>query len=155
MITDNTINFELSSPIKVSLDGDFLESSVLILKSPRMIDFNLVSKMVPIVTENFLKFSKTLSKDKNENIEQEQESDLKDGELEKAIEMSLYSCEKLSELSQLFNKLVLKKDICLFDGEVQMKDGYLSMLDYNDYITLLCKYCGAFIFPKQMLKNMN
>jgi len=153
MIKDNSFVFTLSDSVKVGLGGDFIESNELTLHAPRMIDFNLVSKMIPIVTENFLKFSKTLGGETSQSSNSEE--DMSDEDLEKAIEMSLYSCEKLDVLADFFKTLILKKGICFFDEQVQMKEGYLNNLNQDDYISLICKYCGRFIFPKQMLKSMS
>lgn len=157
---DNSFTFELSKSAKVGLAGDFIESTELVLYAPTMKKEirKIVNKMKPIVADHTMKYFMEMAKNQGDKVKHELVQDevmSEDNSLEKVIEMSLYNCDKFDILCDYFEELICSNGICKFDDKVQMRNGYVDLLDIDDFYTLVCRYCAKYIYPKSMLKNLS
>ena len=137
------LNFKLSQPIQVSVNGRIEESYELVLVAPSMKDRKQAAKLQQIIARAQMSFLGRFSQDQLDGMKSEDrnDSDDKSGDALKA--MILGSDEDLEGFYEAFDTLAFR--VCTVYDEVNLKQAHLEQMLKSDYEKMCFEYIGNFI----------
>jgi hypothetical protein len=127
MNEDNKI-IQLSTPIKISFNGDLKEVEILEVRLPNVSNFKLYADVKSIVMQSILNLENKI-KD-NATNQNNSEDNLKSFPLE-----LFFTANTIDELSKAINKYLTANGY--WDGEIKVNENHLKKLSIIDYNKIL------------------
>ena len=136
-----TVEFELKELLPYSKGGNKTETACVIMRAPRMSEFNESTAFSQIVTQAFMDAQKW-APDKGKE-KQKKDQGMEAG----AVRVMLFASDRnINEVSRKFKALANR--VCTIDEDgTPLKDSLMDKMEIEDFITMMCEYVSIFIYP--------
>lgn len=141
-----TVDFQLSKVLPYSLEGSMAETATVIMRAPRMSEFNESTAFSQIVTQAFMDAQKWIPGGKEDaEKKKKKDEDMTAG----AVRIMLFASDRnIKEVSKRFVALATRDGVCVLDNKgTTIKSSLMDKMELDDFITMMCEYVSNFIYP--------
>ena len=138
-----TVDFQLSKVLPYSHKGNMENTASIVMRAPRMSEFNESSAFSQIVTQAFMDAQKWMKDDEGKATKKKKDEDMDAG----AVRIMLFASDRnINEVSKRFKALACR--VCTCNGDdAYLKESLMDKMEIEDFINMMCTYISNFIYP--------